>query len=201
MPSSSDGILLHPAMRRPPLPRWLDRRPEWRSTLRALHRSTRPRGGQARLRSPNGSRQSRPLARRAAAQGVKQGEEGRVGGWEPGRVEAVVRRVVRTLHAQLSLLQIHVAPAERHDLAAPQSGFAAERHDQPVECVGRPGRRDQRLVRRKVVELGCSPEGISIRAPSHRSSNMPTIRRAKSTSVIFGWLVRCSSTARRASST
>ena len=45
---------------------------------------------------------------------------------------------VRTLHAELPLLEVDVAPFERHHLAAPQARVAAQKHNElrrSIECL------------------------------------------------------------------
>jgi hypothetical protein len=38
---------------------------------------------------------------------------------------------IRPLHTDLALLQVDILPVERHHLATPEPGFAAEQDDQP----------------------------------------------------------------------
>jgi hypothetical protein len=44
---------------------------------------------------------------------------------------------VRALHAQLPLVQIDIAPLQRHHLATPQSGVASQEHDEMRASIER----------------------------------------------------------------
>src|SRR5436190_23015516 len=62
---------------------------------------------------------------------------------------------LRALDAELPLVEIDVAPLERHDFSTSQPGLSAEQHDQLGTPIERPRRIDECLVRGKVVKLGC----------------------------------------------
>jgi len=60
---------------------------------------------------------------------------------------------VGSLDGELALVQIHVPPFQGHDLAAPQSGFSAEEHDQRRTMIESLRRRHKPFVRVEVVVL------------------------------------------------